>query len=269
MSQSDWYRRLTFLFIFIVTAFLAKFTSFLFVTPETEAIKNTSGNSVLLPIYYIAAVIAFSSVFIILARRKRMSILKIIVAIVVAYSSFIILLIDFSYFTALIDIVLSLVLTAFLLYFSFKRVRVATYVIGIVLGAGIAVILASIISVRIAIIIMAVFSIYDSISVNVSGSMVELAETAIDSGFPLLFTAGKGDDIIAMGFGDTIIPTFGLMSVFLYYKYDFMSLLVPLLFVIFSFFPMIYLASKRPQPGLPYMLNALFLGIITYVAFFR
>lgn len=268
MSKSEWHSRLVFLLLLIVTIAVAVFTSFLFITPETEAMKNTAGNSFLLPLYYVSAIVLFSIIFIILARKKKVSILKTIVTVLIAYSTFLILLIDFSMLSYLLDIGIATVLTGLLLYYSLKKVRIVTYILGIVMGAGVAVILASFISIRIAIIMLAALSIYDSVSVNVSGTMIEIAETAIDSGLPLLYTAGKDDQLVAMGFGDTIIPTFGLLSVFVYYNYSLEALLVPLIFVLISFFPMIYLASRRPQPGLPYMLNALFLGIIVYIVFF-
>lgn len=267
MSKQAWYKRLIFLAILLVTTAVAYVTLPLFVTSATEQIKNTTGSSLLLPIYYLAAIVAFSLFFLLMARTKKISILRIIVAIILSYSAFIILLIDFSsiVFPAL-DLSLSIIVTGLLVYFSFKGNKIAVYVIGIVLGAGIAVILASIVSIYIAIVIMAAFAIYDSIAVNVAGSMVEIAETAIDSHLPLIFTAGKDESLVAMGFGDTVIPTFGLISVLTYF-HSFIAFLIALLSVAVAFFPMLYFASKRPQPGLPYMLNALFIGIIIYMIY--
>jgi len=134
-------------------------------------------------------------------------------------------------------------LTIALIFYSFRKIKIAIYGLGIILGAGIAAILASIITLQITIVIMAIFAIYDYLSVNISKSMIEVAETAMDSGLPLLFMAGEGDETIAMGFGDTVLPTFALMAILV--NLNFTAYAISLGFAVASFIPMMYLLPKN------------------------
>ncbi len=262
MPKQTWYRRLIFLFIFVLTNVLAIYSLPLFISPATQSLKESSGNSIIFPIYYIAAIILFTLVFIYLARKQKISVLKILIGILLGYSLFVILLMDLSFLFLIPDFIITVMLTVTLIFFSFKRKRIAVYALGIILGAGIAAILASIITLEITVIIMAVFSIYDYLSVNIAKSMIEVAETAMDSGLPLLFSAGEGDETIAMGFGDTVLPTFALMAILV--DVNFTAYAVSFAFAAASFIPMMYFASRKPQPGLPYMMNGIFLGLIFY-----
>jgi len=270
MSESEvpkqaWYRRLIFLFIFILTNILAVYSLPLFVSPATQSLKQSSGNSLIFPIYYITAIILFTLVFIYLGRKRKISILKSLVGILLGYSLFVILLMDFSFLYLIPDLLLTIMLTIALIFYSFRKIKIAIYSLGIILGAGISAILASIITLQITIVIMAIFAIYDYLSVNISKSMIEVAETAMDSGLPLLFTAGEGDETIAMGFGDTVLPTFALMAILV--NLNFTAYAISLAFAVASFIPMMYFASKKPQPGLPYMMNGIFIGLIIYLIF--
>ncbi|MCL4412132.1 MAG: presenilin family intramembrane aspartyl protease [Candidatus Thermoplasmatota archaeon] len=263
MPQQAWYRRLIFIFIFIATNILAFITLPLLVTPQTQVIRNSTGNSLLLPIYYIVSIVAFTAFFIYLSRKRKIGILKGLVAILLGYSVFVLLLLDLSFLYFLVDLIISAVAAFLLIYYSFRRARSAIYLLGIIMGAGVSAVLASIISIEITIVIIAVFSIYDSLSVNISKSMIEVAETALDSGLPLLFTAGDKENPIAMGFGDTVLPTFALISIYLTFNLE--AFLISLIVTLVSFGPMMYFASKRPQPGLPYLINAVFIGLVIYL----
>ncbi len=266
MPQQKWYKRLIFLSIFIITNILAIFSLPLFVNSGTQSVKESTGSSFIFPIYYISAIILFTLLFIFLARKKKISVLRTVILILLGYSLFVILLLDLSFLNLIADFALTIAITAILILFSFRGNNVAVYLLGIILGAGIAAILASVITLQITIIIIAIFAIYDYISVNISKSMIEVAETAMDSKLPLLFTVGKGDETLAMGFGDVVLPTFALMSILL--NISFAAYIITLLLTIISFFPMMYFASKKPQPGLPYMVNAIFLGILVYLVLY-
>lgn len=155
MPKPTWYRRLIFILIFLATNALAYITLPLFITPATDSIKHTSGSSLIFPIYYIVAIILFTVVFINLARKRKLSLLKALVGVLLTYSIFVILLIDFSFFYLIPDLSITIISTALLIFFSFRGKRPAIYILGIVLGAGVAAVLSSIITIQITIIIMA------------------------------------------------------------------------------------------------------------------
>lgn len=259
--------RYVFVLIFLVTNALAFLLVPFYINTYTENIKASSGNNIGFPIYYVLLMIAFSIFFILMARKRKISILKGVLYFAIAYSLFIILLFDFSPFPAIIEITASLAITILLIYFTYRGNNISLTALGIIVGSGVALLLASIFYIQITIIIGAVFSIYDALSVVLVGSMVEMAETALDNKMPLLFTYGQDEAKIAMGFGDVIIPTFILFSIFV--TFGLTAYLISLLMGAISFIPINYLARKSPQPGLPFLINFIFLGVIIFLIFFR
>lgn len=255
--------RYYFIIIFLVTNALAYFLVPLYINPYTENVKSSSGNNIGFPIFYIALIVVFSIFFIFMARLKRISILKTIIYIFIAYSLFIILLFDLSILSTIPEVIFSGMITAILLYYTIKGKSLSLTVLGIILGSGIALILSSIFYFEITIIIGAIFSIYDALSVVLVGNMVEMAETALDNKIPLLFSYGEEESKVAMGFGDVIIPTFVLFSI--YTTFGLIPYLIGLTFACLSFIPINFLANKSPQPGLPFIINFIFLGLILYL----
>lgn len=257
--------RYIFILIFLVTNALAFLLVPLYVNTYTQSIKSSSGNNYGFPVFYIVLTALFSAIFIFLARRNRISVLKLILYIAVGYSLLIIFLFDLAILPSLLEISLSFVLTIIILYFVYKNNNISLTILGIILGSGISLLLASIFTIQISIIIVAIFSVYDALSVVLIGSMVEMAETALDNKIPLLFSYGEKEEKIAMGFGDVIIPTFFLFSI--YVNIGFTPYIISLIMASVSFILINYLAKKSPQPGLPFIINFIFIGLIFYLLF--
>ncbi len=259
--------RFVFVVIFLATNVLAFLLVPFYINTYTESIKASSGNNIGFPIYYILLMIVFSVFFILSARKRKISLLKGILYFAIGYSLFIILLFDLFLLPAIPEIALSFLITALLIYFTYRGNNISLTILGIIVGSGIALLLAAIFYIKITIIIGAIFSIYDALSVVLVGSMVEMAETALDHKMPLLFTYGKDEAKIAMGFGDVIIPTFILFSIFV--TFGLIAYIISLFLAAISFIPINYLAKKSPQPGLPFIVNFIFIGIIIFLIFFK
>jgi len=257
--------RYYFIVIFIVANAIAFILLPIYVNPYTEEIKSTSGSSYSFPILYVILIVSFAAFFIFMARSKRVSLLKILIYIFTGYALLVIMNLDLSFLNPFVDLIISIIATVLIIYFTYKGSSISLTALGLILGSGVALLLASTFDFYITVIIGAIFSIYDALSVVLIGSMVEMAQTAMDHKMPLLFTYGESDEKIAMGFGDVIIPTFVLFSILI--NFGLQAYLYSFIFALISFLPINILASKRPQPGLPFLINAIFLGIILFLLF--
>ncbi len=259
--------RYYFLILFLIANGISYLLLPIYINPYTEEIKSTSGSSYSFPIIYVILIVAFAAFFIFMARSKKVSLLKTLIYIFTGYTLLVILNFDLSFLSPLVDLLISIVTTVVILYYTYKGNSASLTILGLILGSGVALLLASIFSFYVTLIIGTIFSIYDALSVVLIGSMVEMAQTAMDHGMPLLFTYGKSDDKIAMGFGDVIIPTFVLFSILTNFGLN--AYLISLILALISFIPINILATKRPQPGLPFLINSIFLGLILFILLFK
>ncbi len=142
-------------------------------------------------------------------------------------------------------------------------------IFGIFLASGITAIFSSL-PIAYIIIILLALAIYDFISVYKTKHMIKLAKSALSTNLPLLLIFPKRlrrkhgrKDAIYMGLGDVVIP--GMLITASYINNGFTALIFTLCGAIAGLILLIFLVSRAPQPGLPFLNSG---AIIGYAIFY-
>lgn len=241
-------------------------------------------NNPLLILYFIVSLIVVTVFILFLARKHLDKVIKYMFYIVI-FLAFLYVIppvlyylnIPFSYYLSLIIPVLVIALVI---------VKPEWYIVdavGVVAGAGVAVIIGMSIDVLPAILLLVVFAIYDAVAVYKTKHMVSLAETVVSNKVPALFVMPKnsafsyGSDVslseddergaFYLGYGDAIIPAILMISAMEYLNIfvGFGSLFGSIGGLIFL---LIRATKGKPQAGLPFLNTGALCGFfIAYIIF--
>ena len=243
-------------------------------------------------LYYLIAAIVFSAVVIFIGRKKLGSILRLIFFGMIAYVTFYVWSILGLYIAQTYAEYYAIsfgapVIMVILLIFKYEWYVVDAA--GFFLSAGVASIWATILGVWAAVIFLAVFAIYDYISVYRTRHMISLAGTAMASKLPMLFVfpSKRGTRISDMsfpttpaehpregtfmlGFGDIVFPCMMVASSALYGIGNIVPFLVlPLGGAVIGIVILLFTDVSRPAPGLPYINTGAILGFLAAFLWFR
>jgi presenilin-like A22 family membrane protease len=154
-------------------------------------------------------------------------------------------------------------------------------IVGILLSAGVAVILGISLSYIPVIVFLAILAIYDFIAVHKTKHMVSLAERVIENKLPVLFVIPKKKgysykkekglkkegkrEAMFMGYGDVIMPGVLVISAYKYLPAP-ISLQVALLTLVGAVCGMLllfrFVLKGNPQPGLPFLNSGAIIGFL-------
>jgi presenilin-like A22 family membrane protease len=242
-------------------------------------------NNPLLIIYFIVSLIAVTAFILFLARKHLDKIIR--------YMFYLVIFLAFLY---VIPPILYYINIPFSEYLSFiipiviiflVIVKPEWYIVdtvGVIAGAGVAVIIGMSLGVLPAILLLIVFAIYDALAVYKTKHMVSLAETVVSNKVPALFVIPKSSEFsygsdsklsedtergaFYLGYGDAIIPAVLMISSMLYLNIfiGFTALFGSIVGLIFL---LIQATKGKPQAGLPFLntgaLCGFFIGYIIFI----
>ncbi len=162
-----------------------------------------------------------------------------------------------------------------------------TNIVGLLLTAGVASIWSEVIGIWASVVFLAVFAVYDYISVYRTKHMISLAKVSVQQRLPMLFfyPTRKGakignmsfeprnDDsrgeVIALGFGDMVFPAIMVVSSSLYQPAHLLLFAtLPLLGAVVGMIILFFFVSSRPAPGLPLINSGAIGGFLIAFAIF-
>ncbi len=119
------------------------------------------------------------------------------------------------------------------------------------------------------IILLVILAIYDALSVYKTGHMIDLADSVIKMGLPMLFIIPSKDKPMLLGVGDVVIPNILVVSAQTFVEAPSIGLLkVPALMAllggVIGMITLIVVAERfnRPHAGLPFLNAGVILGFI-------
>lgn len=258
-------------------------------------------NDPMIPLYYILAVVLFTFAVLFIIKKKRENIVKFIFIGAVAFTIFyVILIVAVLFDTGIISLLVSIALTALLVYYLLKKPE--WYVVdatGILVAVGVIGILGISLSILPVLVLLVVLAAYDAISVYGTKHMVALADGVTEMKLPILLVIpkkkgysyiqqrplreqledGSEREAMFMGLGDVIIPGVLVASAFYYLPDDsFIGLpgnlvvaLCALVGGVVGFgLLMRYVLKGNPQAGLPLLNGGTILGYLAaYIIVFQ
>lgn len=283
--------QITSLILFILSSIFAVYLSTIAMAVQPSVVSHSTTSGFGYVVYYMVAAIVFSVVLLYFGRRFKLKFLKALFLALIGLMVFYVwnylgLVIAYTYaqYYALIIGAPVVMVLALIFLNRWYVVNVA----GFFLCSGIAFVLGVLLGIWAAAVFLALFAIYDYISVYKTKHMVSLAKIAIDSDLPMLFVFpskfsrkieklemtddGLSDhSVMALGFGDVAFPGIMVVASSIY------GIRIGH-FVPFFLFPliggvigMIYLVLgnvKKPAPGLPFLNTGVIVGsIISYILF--
>jgi presenilin-like A22 family membrane protease len=283
--------QLTSLVLFVLSSVFAVYlASIAFqISPSESASSTTSGIGYV--IYYLVAALVFSFLLIFLSRRFKLNFLKwlfvavigLVVFMVWNYLGLVIADTLQEYYAIIIAAPIIMVL-AMIFVNRWYVVNVA----GFFLTSGIAFLLGLLLGIWAAAIFLALFAVYDYISVYKTKHMVGLAKIAVDRDLPMLFVFPtdfskkiekieigedgiEGHAAMALGFGDVAFPGIMVVASAVYGMktgHFFPFFILPLVGGVIGMVYLVLGNVKKPAPGLPFLNTGVILGtIISYLVY--
>ncbi len=268
--------------LFIITQLFAIVLLPLF--PVTYQAFPGQQNNPLLIIYFIVSLIVVTAFILFLARKHLDKIIR--------YMFYLVIFLAFLYVIPPILYYLNIPFSDYLSFIipivviALVIVKPEWYIVdtvGVIAGAGVAVIIGMSLGVLPAILLLLVFAIYDALAVYKTKHMVSLAETVVSNKVPALFVIPKnsefsyGSDVklsedtergaFYLGYGDAIIPAVLMIS-----SMEYLNIFVGLAALFGSIVGLIFLlfrATKgKPQAGLPFLNTGALCGFfVAYIIF--
>ena len=275
---------------FILASVLAVFMSLTItsIPGGQSAPSSTSGFGYI--IYYLVAAIVFSGLVIFLGRRDKARIIRYFFIGVTAFVIFYVFSILGLYIADTlveyyaIAIAPALIFAAAMLIFDKWYI---TNIVGFLLTAGVASIWSEVIGVWASVAFLAVFAVYDYISVYRTKHMISLARVSVQERLPMLFiyptrrgagvsnldfeprNDGRRGDVIALGFGDMVFPAIMVVSSSLYQPNHLLIFAtLPILGAVAGMIVLFFFVSSRPAPGLPLINTGAIGGFLIALALF-
>lgn len=304
MPLRDHLPELSSLIVFVAASLFAVFiASYLQVTGTAPSQGSSTG--IFSIILYLVITVVFSFLVLYLARKKRLKIIRIVFLFLSAYIIFFVSLIVGNAFYSGIYIIfypfgpmflntalhfadydfyiIWLATPVVLMYYLiWKNEWYITNLVGFIMSAGLASLWGLLLNVWYSVVLLAVFAVYDYISVYRTKHMIGLAKAAIDEKLPMLFVfpterhfsmdsvtwderAQAG--VMMLGFGDIALPSILVASSSIYGLSNSIAfLLFPLIGALLGMSVLLFFGVKKPAPGLPFINSGAILGFL--VAFF-
>lgn len=250
-------------------------------------------NDPMIPVYYIIAIVLFTFVILYIIKKKRENIVKFVFIGSVGFTIFyVILIVAVIFDSGILSLLVSVGLTAVLVYYLLKKPE--WYVVdatGVLVAVGVIGILGISLNILPVLILLIALAAYDAISVYGTKHMVALADGVTEMKLPILLVIPKrrgysyidqkplreqleegGErEAMFMGLGDVIIPGVLVASAFYYLSDDaFMGLPGNLVVALGALvgglagFAMLmrYVLKGNPQAGLPLLNGGTILGYV-------
>lgn len=268
-------------------------------TEENQAFENP--NDPMIVVYYVIAIVLFTFAVLYIIKKKREDVVKVIFIGAVGFTIFyVILIVAVLFDSGMLALIVSLVLTAVLVYYLLKKPE--WYVVdatGMLVAVGVIGILGISLNILPVLILLVVLALYDAISVYGTKHMVALADGVTEMKLPILLVIPKkrgysylrqkplrqqldegGErEAMFMGLGDVIIPGILVASAFYNLSDEAVmglpgNLLVALGAIVgglvgFSLL-MRFVLKGNPQAGLPLLNGGTVAGyVIAYLAVFQ
>jgi presenilin-like A22 family membrane protease len=282
---------ITILVLFIASSVFAVYIASIALAVQPSVAPSTTTSGLVYVVYYLAAAIVFSALLIFLGRRFKLNFLKWLFVAMIGLMVFYIwnylgLVIADTYAEYYTIIIAAPVIIVLLLIFENEWYVVD--VAGFFLCSGMSFVLGIILGVWAAVIFLALFAIYDYISVYKTKHMIGLAKIALDRDLPMLFIFptdfSKGVEKIeisedgisdhramALGFGDVAFPGIMVVASAMYgmrIGHFVPFLLFPLFGGIAGMLFLVLGNVKKPAPGLPFLNSGAIVGfLISYLIF--
>lgn len=235
-------------------------------------------NNIFIPLILLAFLITMTIIIYFVSKKGGVNILKIIFYIAVSLTSiyfFLPILALIVPYADIISIILGVILVTIVHY---KPEWYVMNIVGIIISSSAATILGMSLSILPIVFLLAVFAIYDFISVYKTKHMLSLADIAVKEKLPLLFVSPKVDkysyseeskletkgerESLLMGFGDAVFPSSLVVSSFVHV--GIMQALGAMIGASIGFCVLIYFVEKfGAQPGLPYLNSFGITGMLT------
>ncbi|MEM1613838.1 MAG: presenilin family intramembrane aspartyl protease PSH [Thermoplasmatales archaeon] len=290
-QKSVMFPQIVSLVLFILSSVFAVYLANIALQVEPSITPKSTTTGVYYIFYYIAVALIFSFLLLFFGRRYKLNFLRwlfiALIGLVVFYvwSYLGLELADtYSQYYAMIILAPVITIAALVLYGRWFVVDIA----GFFLSTGMAFILGIILGIWAAAIFLAIFAVYDYVSVYKTKHMVGLAKMALDLDLPMLFifpsepSSGevkielsddgvKDHSAMALGFGDIAFPGIMVVASWVYGR----GIGLPVPFLIFPLIGgaagMLYLMFgkvKKPAPGLPFLNTGVILGtLLSYLIF--
>ncbi len=283
--------QLTSLVLFVLSSVFAVYLASIAMqySPSVAATSTTSGLGYV--VYYLVAALVFSFLLIYLSKRYKLNFLKwlfiavigLVVFMVWNYLGLVIANTIAEYYAIIIAAPVIMVLAMI-----FNNKWYVVNIAGFFLTSGIAFLLGLFLGIWAAAIFLALFAVYDYISVYKTKHMVGLAKIAIDRDLPMLFVFPtdfskkiekieigedgiEGHTAMALGFGDVAFPGIMVVASAIFGMKIGHFLPFFLLPLIGGVVGMIYLVLgnvKKPAPGLPFLNTGVIAGtLLSYLIF--
>jgi len=282
------------------TSFIAVFVSW-YLKASGNAPETSGAASILYIIYFLVATLGFTAFVLILARKKRLRLVRIIFIISSAYILFFIFLVFgnvsysilyslYSYIgveksllalnvASVASYVVWILPPAFIMYSWIRHGKwYMTNITGILVSAGLASLWGLLLNVWYSVFLLAIFAVYDYISVYRTGHMVTLAKAAVDDKLPMLFVFppslsfdagelrwdGRGEsNVMMLGFGDVALPSILIASSSSYGLHlSPLFLILPLIGAVGGMIALLSGRIRKPAPGLPLINGGAIIGFL-------
>jgi len=255
--------RVAFPLFYLLTALIAVASVPTYEESGVRVFENPS--SVSNSIEYFAIIIVFTGFVLLMARRSPRT-LKVVMYGLVLVSIYYVL----EPFLGILSAIPAVGLTLLLM----KRPNwVVVDVSALLLAAGITSIFGISLTPIPVIVLMAILAVYDFVSVYKTGHMLDLAESVVKMGLPMIFIVPSKDKPMLLGVGDVVIPNILVVSAqsFISGPVVFSIKIPALTALIGGIIGMITLMkiaekSKRPHAGLPFLNSFTIIGFVIGMA---
>lgn len=283
--------QVTSLALFILSSVFAVYLASIALAVQPSVTATTTTSGIFYAVYYLVAAIVFSVLLVYLGRRFKLNFLKwlfvALIGLIVFYVwNYLGLVIADTYTEYYAIIIAAPVVMVLALIFDNKWYVVN--IAGFFFCSGMAFILGILLGIWAAAAFLAIFAVYDYISVYRTKHMVGLAKIALDRGLPMLFIfpsdfSKKVEKIemtedgisdhsaTALGFGDVAFPGIMVVASSMYgmrIGHFVPFLVLPLVGGIAGMAYLLLGDVKKPAPGLPFLNTGVIVGsLLSYLIF--
>jgi len=290
MNKRTIFPQVTSIVLFVLSSVFAIYLASIALSIKVVSPPRSTTTGIYYIFYYIVAALLFTFLLLFLGRRYRLNFLRwlfiAMIALVVFYVfNYLGLVIADTYeqYYAIIIAAPVITVVSLVVYGRWFVVDIA----GFFLCAGLAFVLGVFLGLWAAAIFLAIFAIYDYISVYRTKHMVGLAKMALDLDLPMLFVipsepmsgevkidigeGGRDQGAMALGFGDIAFPGIMVVASWVYGHGIHHGLPFALFPIAGGVAGMLYLMFgdvKKPAPGLPFINTGVILGaLLSYLIF--
>jgi len=290
MNKRTIFPQVTGIVLFVLSSVFAIYLASIALSIKVVSPPRSTTTGIYYIFYYIVAALVFTFLLLFLGRRYRLNFLRwlfvAMIALVVFYVfNYLGLVIADTYeqYYAIIIAAPVITVVSLVVYRRWFVVDIA----GFFLCAGLAFVLGVLLGLWAAAIFLAIFAIYDYISVYRTKHMVGLAKMALDLDLPMLFVipsepmsgevkidigeGGRDQGAMALGFGDIAFPGIMVVASWVYghgIHHGLPFALFPIAGGVAGMLFLMFGDVKKPAPGLPFINTGVILGaLLSYLIF--